>query len=86
MPTVPPPTWLMVLARGLMLLLLLLLVPPLAIEFLRTLELLVLSLRAFLGRDDGVVVMCSFCWCLKSRSRLAKHLVQSGHSKGFSLV
>lgn len=38
----------------------------LAIEFLRTRFAPVdappvLSLRPFLGRDDGVVVMCSFC-------------------------
>lgn len=44
-----------------------------------------LSLR-FLGRELGVVVIWSFCWCLSRRSRLAKHRVHSGHSNGFSLV
>lgn len=63
----------------------------LAMEFLRTRfapvpAAPVLSLRAFRGRDDGVVVMCSFCLCLKRRSRRAKHREQSGHSNGFSLV
>lgn len=46
----------------------------------------VLSRRAFLGREDGVVVMWSFCWCRSKRSRRAKHRAQSGHSNGFSLV
>jgi len=46
---------------------------------------LVLS-RRFLGRDEGVVVWWSFCWCRKRRSRRAKHLVHSGHANGFSLV
>src|SRR4051794_36697918 len=76
----------MVFARGLM-------VFPLT-EFFLTLPPLLaptadmLSLRPppFRGRLDGVVVMCSFCWCLSSRSLLAKHRVHSGHSNGFSLV
>lgn len=61
------------------------------LELLRTLALpapavlLALS-RRFRGLEEGVVVMCSFCWCRNSRSRRAKHLVHSGHSKGFSLV
>lgn len=42
--------------------------------------------RRFRGREEGVVAMCSFCWCLNNRSRRAKHLVHSGHSNGFSLV
>lgn len=45
-----------------------------------------LSRRPLLGLEDGVVVECNFCWCLNSRSRLAKHLEHSGHSNGFSLV
>ena len=68
--------------------------PPtllLAIEFLRTRAFvdeapLTLSRRAFRGRDEVVFVMCNFCWCRSSRSLLAKHLVHSGHSNGFSLV
>lgn len=60
-------------------------------EFFRTLFVAVeaapvLSLLPFLGRDDGVAVMCSFCWCLRRRSRRAKQRAQSGHSKGFSFV
>lgn len=46
---------------------------------------LALSLR-LRGRADGVVDWCSFCWWRRSRSRLAKHRLQSPHSKGFSLV
>jgi hypothetical protein len=46
----------------------------------------VLSRRPFRGREDGVEVMCSFCWCRSNRSRRAKQRAQSGHSKGFSLV
>lgn len=80
-------TWLMVFALGR--------IEPLAsglfaVEFLRTLEdplgavLLVLSLRR--ARDEGGVVMCSFCWCLNKRSRRAKHRVHSLHANGFSLV
>ena len=42
--------------------------------------------RRFRGLDDGVVVICSFCWCRSNRSRRAKHLAHSGHSKGFSFV
>lgn len=84
-PRVVLSTWLMVLARGLIPTF-----PPFATEFLRTRPgppPLVLSRRLlFLGRDEGVVVMWSFCWCLRSRSRRAKHLVHSGHSNGFSFV
>lgn len=66
--------------------------PLLATEFLRTLLLpeteapLTLSLLPARGREDVGFVMCNFCWCRNSRSRLAKHLVHSGHSNGFSLV
>jgi hypothetical protein len=42
--------------------------------------------RRLRGRDDGVVVWCSFCWCRNNRSRRAKHREHSGHSNGFSLV
>ena len=66
-PSVALSTWLIVLALGR--------IEPLifptpllfAIEFLRTLPeagpavLLTLSRRAVRGREDGVVVMCSFC-------------------------
>ena len=48
--------------------------------------LLVLSRLDPLCREVGMAVMWSFCWCLRSRSRLAKHLVHSGHSNGFSFV
>jgi hypothetical protein len=62
---------------------------PLATEPLRILAdvavLLALS-RRFRGRDDGVVVICSFCWWRRSRSRRAKQRVHSEHSNGFSLV
>src|SRR5204863_85018 len=94
-PRVAPSTWLIVLALGrtngtpgapep----------PPilLATDDFRTLPgplpltLLVLSRLPALGLDDGVLDMWSFCWCLNSRSRRAKHLVHSGHSKGFSFV
>lgn len=47
---------------------------------------LVLSLREALARPDGAPVKWSFCWWRSKRSRRAKHLVHSGHSKGFSLV
>ena len=63
-----------------------------AIEFLRTLveppgaALLVLSRLAPLCLDGGKAVKCSFCWCLKSKSRRAKHRVHSGQAKGFSFV
>jgi hypothetical protein len=66
--------------------------PPPATDDFRTLPgplpltLLVLSRLPARGLDDGVLDMCSFCWCLKSRSRRAKHLVHSAHSKGFSFV
>lgn len=42
--------------------------------------------RRFRGRDDGVVVICSFCWWRRSRSRRAKQRVHSEHSNGFSFV
>lgn len=65
----------------------------LAIEFLRTLFVaalggipVVLSRRPFRGLEDAAPAWCSFCWCRNKRSRLAKHLVHCGHSKGFSFV
>ena len=66
--------------------------PAFTVEFFRTLPaavavvLLVLSRLPFLGREEGVVVIWSFCWWRNRRSRLAKHLVHSGHSNGFSFV
>jgi hypothetical protein len=64
---------------------------PLAIEPFRTRPgppavLLVALSRRFRGLEEGVVVICSFCWCRRRRSRRAKHLAHSGHSKGFSFV
>ena len=65
-------------------------IPALAIEpFLTRPPLtgpLVLSRLLFLGRLEGLFVKCSFCWCRRSRSRRAKHLLHSWHSNGFSLV
>lgn len=61
----------------------------LAVEFLRTRAFdppATLSRRPPLGREDGVVVECSFCWCRRSRSLLAKQRVHSEQAKGFSLV
>ncbi|RMZ76831.1 hypothetical protein DV738_g4755, partial [Chaetothyriales sp. CBS 135597] len=77
-------TWLKVLARGRIDAGALL-----ATEFFLTRAALTpatLSLREFLGRDEGVVEEWSFCWCLSSKSRLAKHLVHSEQENGFSLV
>jgi hypothetical protein len=63
---------------------------PLATEFFRTLfgpaVVLATLSRLFLGLEEGVVVMWSFCWCRNKRSRRAKHLAHSGHSNGFSFV
>ena len=42
--------------------------------------------RRLRGREEGVVVWCSFCWCRRRRSRRAKHLEHSGQANGFSLV
>lgn len=63
----------------------------LAIEFFRTREFEAVEAALTLSRLPfrGLVcpwAKCSFCWCLSSRSRLAKHLVHSGHSNGFSFV
>ena len=90
-----PSTWLMVFALGLMEAALVpaaaaAAAPGPATLFFRTrpapgVAPLALS-RRLRGRDDGVVVWCSFCWCRKSRSRRAKHREHSGHSNGFSLV
>ena len=92
MPSVALSTWLIVFARGRIDAAPVATLLLLATEFLRTLPepfaavLLALSRLPFLGREDGVVVICNFCWCRKSKSRRAKHLVHSGHSNGFSLV
>lgn len=83
-PRVPASIWLKVFARGLVLA-----EAAFATEFFRTrppVTPAALSLRPPRGLEEGVVVECSFCWCRSSRSRLAKHLVHSGHSKGFSFV
>lgn len=60
-----------------------------AMEFLRTLALVTpaaLSRRPFLGREEGVVVECNFCWWRNNKSLLAKHRVHDWHSNGFSFV
>ena len=72
----------MVAALGLILLALLLMIP----FFLTRPELTLLSRRLVLGRDEGVVAVCSFCWCRNSKSRLAKLREHSGQVNGFSLV
>jgi hypothetical protein len=65
---------------------------PFAIEFFLTrldpdTELpLTLSRRPVLGREEVVLVICSFCWWRRRRSLRAKHRVHSGHSNGFSFV
>lgn len=88
MPKPPPSMWLIVFARGRGPVFMD--DPMLLVEFLRTRlalpEMLLVLSRRLRGREEGVVVMCSFCWCRKSRSRRAKHLVHSGHSNGFSFV
>lgn len=87
-----PSTWLIVFALGRIVLIPVVPEVLFAIEFLRTLveppgaALLVLSRLAPLCLDGGNAVKCSFCWCLKSKSRLAKHRVHSGQAKGFSFV
>jgi hypothetical protein len=95
-PSVDRSMWLIVLARGRTLLAAMLEdapLPLLATEFFRTLLLLpeaaaplTLSLLPARGREDAGLVMCNFCWWRSNRSRRAKHLVHSGHSKGFSFV
>lgn len=95
-PSVDRSIWLIVWARGRTLLAAIpfdAALPLLATEFLRALLVppvagapLTLSLRPARGREDAGFVMCSFCWWRKRRSRRAKHLVHSGHSKGFSFV
>ena len=91
-PKVGPSTWLMVFALGRMVVAPVVPEALFAIEFLRTrveppgAALLVLSRLVPLCLDGGMAVKCNFCWCLKSRSRRAKHRVHSGQAKGFSLV